>query len=294
MLQQPLSKTPIEPAPVPKDNSETNEPLPRANENASPPIISTNTPSPDPMPHDEDEMEECDNNKNLEIITLQKQPKRYSTRSNQPHLMQSVANDPYDHSTSQETSARSEDMIPQNLYEDEMNFYNAMMEEFSLPTNEPHPAKILQHDQSINNIMECNAVFDPASQNYLEYRSLIKTSAGPLWKRQFGKELGRLAQGYKLTSTDGTNTLHFIQKTAMPRHKKPTYVRICCNYRPQKEDPRRVRITAGGNRIHCAGEKSAPTTDSTTVKTHWNSTISTPNAKCLTIDIKNFYLMSKF
>ena len=55
-----------------------------------------------------------------------------------------------------------------------------------------------------------------------------------------------------------------------------------------------MQITVGGNRIHYTGEKLAPTAGTTTVKTHWNSTISTKNARYLTLDIKNYYLMSKF
>ena len=80
----------------------------------------------------------------------------------------------------------------------------------------------------------------------------------------------------------------------MPRGKKPTYLRICANYRPQKEDPYRIRFTIGGNLIHYPGETYTPNADITTAKLLFNSTISTPGAKFMCLDISNFYLHTKF
>jgi hypothetical protein len=76
----------------------------------------------------------------------------------------------------------------------------------------------------------------------------------------------------------------------MPPGRKGTYVRVVTNYRPQKADPYRVGWTVGGNRIDYAGDTSTPTTDPTTAKLVFNSTISTPGARFMTIDIKDFYL----
>jgi hypothetical protein len=46
----------------------------------------------------------------------------------------------------------------------------------------------------------------------------------------------------------------------------------------------------GGNRVHYPGNAGTPTADILIVKLFINSTISTPNAKYMTIDIKDFYL----
>jgi hypothetical protein len=62
------------------------------------------------------------------------------------------------------------------------------------------------------------------------------------------------------------------------------------DYRPQKEEPNRTRLTAGGNLIDYPGDVSTPTADTTTAKMVINSTISTPNAKFMCADIKDFYL----
>ena len=89
-------------------------------------------------------------------------------------------------------------------------------------------------------------------------------------------ELGRLANGYE--DTKGTNTFKFMSLDEIhniPGDRTVTYARIVVDYRPQKKDPNRVRITAGGNLIDYPGELTTRTADLTTSKILWNSTIST-------------------
>ena len=105
------------------------------------------------------------------------------------------------------------------------------------------------------------------------------------------KELGRLAQGYD--KTKGTNTVYFMKKEDIkniPKDRTVTYARIVVDYRPQKSDPNRVRITAGGNLITYPFELTTRTANLPTSKILWNSTISTKDAKYICIDIKNMYL----
>ena len=63
------------------------------------------------------------------------------------------------------------------------------------------------------------------------------------------------------------------------------------DFRPQKTDPNRFRITVGGNLIDYPYELATRTADLTTSKVMWNSVISTPGAKYACADVKNFYLM---
>jgi hypothetical protein len=63
------------------------------------------------------------------------------------------------------------------------------------------------------------------------------------------------------------------------------------DYRAQKEDPYRIRITAGGNLINYESNESVQTADLDTAKIHWNSVVSTSLARYMCLDIKNFYLM---
>ena len=74
------------------------------------------------------------------------------------------------------------------------------------------------------------------------------------------------------------------------RVKKPTYARVVVDFVPQKEDPNRVRITAGRNLIKYAGELTTWTADLTTSKMLWNSLISTDGAKFMGLEIGDFYL----
>ena len=63
------------------------------------------------------------------------------------------------------------------------------------------------------------------------------------------------------------------------------YANIVVDYRPQKEDPNRIRITAGGNLIIYPGGLTTRTEYITTSKILWNSILST-NAKYMFLDIK--------
>ena len=72
--------------------------------------------------------------------------------------------------------------------------------------------------------------------------------------------------------------------------KKYTYANIVMDHRPQKEDPNRIRITAGGNLIQYDKELSVRTADVSTAKLHWNSVISTPGARYMCLDLSLFYL----
>ena len=53
-----------------------------------------------------------------------------------------------------------------------------------------------------------------------------------------------------------------------------------------------MRITIGGNLINYLGDCGTPTTNILTVKTMFNSIVSTPHEKFMTIDLKDFYLMT--
>jgi len=70
-----------------------------------------------------------------------------------------------------------------------------------------------------------------------------------------------------------------------------TYLRIVAALKPNKEEPKHIRFTVGGNRIDYKGNVSTPTTNPTTmVKCLVNSIVSTPDAQFMTVDIKDFCL----
>jgi hypothetical protein len=136
-----------------------------------------------------------------------------------------------------------------------------------------------------------NAVLNGNTGILEEYRHL----QGPdraLWLDACATEFARLTQGRKTKPAHFTNTIIWQHPRDLPKGKKPTYMRTCANYRPQKDDPYRVRCTVGGNRVQYDGPTRTPNADLSTFKLFVNSVISTPNAKFMDLDLKDFYLMT--
>ena len=137
-----------------------------------------------------------------------------------------------------------------------------------------------------------SAVLDDETGELLEYRHLIQRPKYKKdWGFSFGNEIGRLAQGMPGRNT-GTNTIFFILKSEIPqeRWKDVAYSRIVCNVRPQKAEVNRTRLTYGGSNLDVDIDCGTPTANLLTVKLLLNSVISTPGAKFMAIDIKDFYL----
>ena len=131
------------------------------------------------------------------------------------------------------------------------------------------------------------AVLDDETGNLLEYRHLLKNPKHrDVWSKSFGTEIRRL-----ITTSQ---TIFAIKKSNIPNDRQGdiTYGRICCNYRSEKKDPYRTLITMGGNLINYPGDCGTPTADILTLKTFFNSIISTLRLKFMTINIKDFYLMT--
>ena len=145
-----------------------------------------------------------------------------------------------------------------------------------------------EHLPATFNFSDINTANPP---NQLKYNKLIQGTDKGKWLQGMSNELGRLTQGFG--PVKGNNTFFFTPKKQMPNNKTATYIRTVCAIRPHKTETHRVRITAGGNRVFYAGEKSTPIASIETIKMHWNSVISTKNAKYMTIDLKDFYLKLK-
>jgi hypothetical protein len=149
-------------------------------------------------------------------------------------------------------------------------------------------------DPTIHPLMKLNAVLNAETGKLEEYRTLLKGVDKIIWERGCSKEVARLAQGRKDGSVKGTETLHFIDADQLPAGKIPTYLHICANHRPQKEDPYRFRWTVGGNIIVFLGETYTPTADQTTAKILFNNVVSTPGPTFFCLDLANFYLETPF
>ena len=99
-------------------------------------------------------------------------------------------------------------------------------------------------------------------------------------------ELGKISEGYG--NKKGTNTVKFLTHDkirAIPKDRTITYARIVVEYRKQKKDPNRVRITVGGNLLKSDEELTVRTANLTTTKMMWNSVISMEGARYMCTDI---------
>ena len=74
--------------------------------------------------------------------------------------------------------------------------------------------------------------------------------------------------------------------------KDVTYGQFVCTVRPEKAEPNQTRFTVGGDRINYPGEVTTPTAEMLVAKMLFNSVISTKDARFMTMDISNFYLMT--
>ena len=68
-------------------------------------------------------------------------------------------------------------------------------------------------------------------------------------------------------------------------NKTATYAQVVVDKRPKKEEVNRTRITAGGDRLEFQGDTSTESAGLETAKMVFNSVVSTPEAKFMTIDI---------
>ena len=65
-----------------------------------------------------------------------------------------------------------------------------------------------------------------------------------------------------------------------------------CTVRPEKAEPNRTWFTVGGDRFNYPGAVATPTAEMLVAKMLFNSVISTKEARFMTMDISNFYLMT--
>ena len=109
----------------------------------------------------------------------------------------------------------------------------------------------------------------------------------PIWREATCREFGQLMQGWK--DVKGTNTLFSIHRYNVPANKAAAHIRMVADFRPQKPDPHRIRITVGGSKISVNYDTGTPTADLSTAKTPINSTLSTHGYWWAGFDLMNMY-----
>ncbi len=84
-----------------------------------------------------------------------------------------------------------------------------------------------------------------------------------------GKDFGGMAQGDNKMVQNGTNSIFVMTNeeiACIPPNHTVTYARVVVNFCPQKADPHRILIIAGGNLINYPGKLLTQTADLTTSK----------------------------
>ena len=143
-------------------------------------------------------------------------------------------------------------------------------------------------------------VLDHETGQTLEHRQLRRLPKyKKTWDRSYGNEFGRLCQGAGVHPTipgeqrvKGTDTMRPINFHDIPQDRisDVAHTRVVCEVKPNKEEINRTRITIGGNTINYSGDCGTKTASLETIKLVINSTLSTPGAEYMTMDLSNFYL----
>jgi hypothetical protein len=124
-----------------------------------------------------------------------------------------------------------------------------------------------------------NSVIHPSTGKEMQYKDLMKDpDLGPLFEI--------FCQGIRDIS--GTNTAFFIDLKSIPKNRKITYGKLVCEFKPNKNEKHRVRLTVGGDIIDYSGDTATSMADINTFKILINSTFSTQEAKMMMVDIKNY------
>jgi hypothetical protein len=134
-----------------------------------------------------------------------------------------------------------------------------------------------------------NAMIHPVTGKEMQYKDLMEDpDLGPLFEIGLSNELGRICQGIRNISR--TNTAFFLDLTSIPKDRKITNGKPVCDFKPNKTEKHRVRLTVGGDILDYSGDTATSTADITKFKILINSTLSTKDAKMMIMDINNYYL----
>jgi hypothetical protein len=123
--------------------------------------------------------------------------------------------------------------------------------------------------------------------------SLLQGPQKERWLQATSNEFGRLATGNK-HGVKSTDTIEFVSRSAVPLGRKVTYGSFVCDYRPLKDDPYRVRLVVGGDRLVYDDDPASPAAGLLETKLLLNSVISDAHkgARFMSMDLKDYFLAS--
>ena len=163
-----------------------------------------------------------------------------------------------------------------------------VLQQLSILTDTPtkRPYKLSLHNPFIHHI------YNTTNGKKETIDSLRQGKDNIIWENSLSNEWGRLANGTLKNPNGGSNTIEFVMHHDVPSNRDITYASFVCDYRPLKEDPYRVRIVVGGDRLSYNDDAGSPAASLIETKLIINSTISDNRrgARFFTADIKDYFL----
>jgi hypothetical protein len=100
----------------------------------------------------------------------------------------------------------------------------------------------------------CPMVHPITGKTISSYKRLMRDPAtAKTWQTAFGQDFGGMAQGDNRTGQKGTNTMFVMTlneiNQVLRQGKKIMYGNLVVDYRPPKDEPNCIRITARGNLV---------------------------------------------
>jgi hypothetical protein len=159
-----------------------------------------------------------------------------------------------------------------------------------------HPSQYFQKQPNFNTsnieISTLNHIYDDNGKK----QTLEKLLNGPKptrWRQALSNELGRLTQGND-AGVIHQDAMDFIFHNEIPNNAQVTYANFVCDYRPLKDEPWRVRLVVGGDKLTYEFDSGSPAASLLETKLLINSVISDAKngAKFMSLDLKDFFLAS--
>jgi hypothetical protein len=101
-----------------------------------------------------------------------------------------------------------------------------------------------------------NSVVHPSTGREMKNKDLMKDpDLGPSFEIGLSNKSGRVCQG--IHDISGENTAFFIDLKSIPKNCKIAYGKLVCDFKPNKKEKHRVRITVGGNILDYIGDTAS-------------------------------------
>ena len=111
----------------------------------------------------------------------------------------------------------------------------------------------------------------------MDLRKLLQNPNKLIWRTSLANDLGRPTQGVGTCMPFGTNTVFYVPKSRV------------ATIRPHKTEVNRVHVTVDGNILDYPESTTTNYASLTTTNCLLNSTLSTPDTRFMTLDIKDFF-----